>query len=176
LRSSRRRHGDTTTYVSSRCALGARRTKRIRESQSRVTPKQRENALDRPHLLLTTLLCLPWRCSVTVRMHHGSSSMKTLPSCFVYGSMTTPPRDGAKHASSIPTSPQTSPSFRLVTVLSLVLLSIVCVVLALYICTYPYSSNQAVLEMMYKIPLQLVIPAIVGGCVHWVALQMYLHN
>jgi hypothetical protein len=81
------------------------------------------------------------------------------------------------------------PSFRLVTVLALCMLSLVCVVLAVVMILFSNvnvdTSNTAEsnvvtdktwLEMMYKLPLQLVIPSIVGGCVHWVALQLYLHN
>jgi hypothetical protein len=30
--------------------------------------------------------------------------------------------------------------------------------------------------VLYRLPLQLVIPSIIGGCVHWVAMQLYLHN
>jgi hypothetical protein len=80
------------------------------------------------------------------------------------------------------------PSFRLVTVLSLCMLSLVCVVLAVMMILFSNVStdtsntvSSAVTdktwwEMLYKLPLQLVIPSIVGGCVHWVALQLYLHN
>jgi hypothetical protein len=79
------------------------------------------------------------------------------------------------------------PSFRLVTVLSLSVLSLVCVVLAVMMIVFSNVNNDTTstanviadnmwLEMLYKLPLQLVIPSIVGGCVHWVALQLYLHN
>jgi hypothetical protein len=75
------------------------------------------------------------------------------------------------------------PPFRLVTVLALCMLSLVCVVLAVIMILYSNVHMDAAnctdrtwLVMLYKLPLQLVIPSIVGGCVHWVALQLYLHN
>jgi hypothetical protein len=68
------------------------------------------------------------------------------------------------------------------------MLSLVCVVLAVMI-ILPSNANtdaansnssavsdKTLLDMLYKLPLQLVIPSIVGGCVHWVAMQLYLHN
>jgi hypothetical protein len=86
-------------------------------------------------------------------------------------------RDDSGYSSSL--APK--PSFRLVTVLSLCMLSLVCVVLAVMMIqssnvNNDTSNTSTLLEMLYKLPLQLVIPSIVGGCVHWVALQLYLHN
>jgi hypothetical protein len=70
------------------------------------------------------------------------------------------------------------------------MLSLVCVVLAVMMILYSNVHMDAAktissvvtdtdttwLELLYKLPLQLVIPSIVGGCVHFVALQLYLHN
>jgi hypothetical protein len=67
------------------------------------------------------------------------------------------------------------------------MLSLVCIVLAIAMILFSNvnsdTENSAIcntdktwLEMLYKIPLQLVIPSILGGCVHWVAMQLYLHN
>ena len=93
------------------------------------------------------------------------------------------PRDDSGYSSSLAPS-----SFRLVTVLSLCMLSLVCVVLAVVMILFSnvnidisntvssVVTDNKWLEMLYKLPLQLVIPSVVGGCVHWVALQLYLHN
>jgi hypothetical protein len=68
------------------------------------------------------------------------------------------------------------------------MLSLVCVVLAVVMILFSnvnidisntvssVVTDNKWLEMLYKLPLQLVIPSVVGGCVHWVALQLYLHN